>query len=97
MSKPELKAPAPRPAPPDHTASIARKVLAGLGAPGNLARVDVRRLWDECYRVNVLCTTTSGLMEIARITDSFFVVTSAEGEIVGSSPAIAHRYPRKSL
>ena len=93
MEKEKQAIKAPRPVKPDHSQGIARKILADLGKPSDLARIDVRPLWDECFRVNVLCTTSLGMMEITRITDSFFIMTSADGEIVGSSPTIRHRYP----
>jgi hypothetical protein len=69
---------------------IREQVLHSLGAPGDLLNVDVRRLWSDRFRVNVLvgnayCT--------ARICDSFFLITNPDGIIIDSCPKIERLYP----
>ena len=68
---------------------IGKQVLATLGTPEHLYRVDVWPLWGECYRVNVL---VSAGMAAARIVHSFFVNADAAGEIVTATPRITRHY-----
>ena len=66
-------------------------VLDRLGRPNNLYRVDVKKLWGDKFRVNVLCTVEKGLrLDIVRITDSFFATVSDLG--IETVPAIAKKY-----
>lgn len=75
---------------PDALATAIRGgVLGILGRPGNLYRVAVLPLWDDCYRVNVL---TGPDAATARVADSFFVVADDRGAIVRSVPAITRQY-----
>jgi hypothetical protein len=68
---------------------IGRQVMALLGNPDQLYRVDVWPLWGEHYRVNVL---VSAGLATARIAHSFFVSVNSTGEIVTSAPLITRRY-----
>ena len=70
-------------------AVIARQVLALLGRPGDLYRVEVRPLWERRYRVNVL---TGGSSASAAIAHSYFLETDADGKIVTATPEITRRY-----
>lgn len=67
---------------------IRRLVLASLGTPRDLFGVRVNRLWDNCYRVNVLTgidlTSTS-------VSASYFITTDEAGNILRSDPAISQR------
>jgi hypothetical protein len=71
------------------TALIGNHVLHALGLPGDLRRVQIRRLWENRYRVNVLVgidvTTT-------KVAHSFFLVTDGEGNVSATSPAITRQY-----
>ena len=69
------------------SAAIAGRVLHALGETDVPRRVDVRRLWDGHYRVNVLV----GEDAAARITHSFVVVTDGDGAILASTPQIARQ------
>lgn len=54
-----------------------------LGVPGDLERVQVRHLWDDRYRVNVLVGVDAAS---ARVANSFFMVADNEGNILGGKP-----------
>jgi hypothetical protein len=69
-------------------ALIASAVLRALGRPGDLRSVQVRWLWDQYCRVNVL----TGEDASAVITHSYFLTTDGAGEILEASPAITRRY-----
>lgn len=69
--------------------AIGKNVLRALGRPGDLQRLQIRRLWDDFYRVNVL---TGGAPASARIAHSYFLAADAEGAIAWSAPDIARVY-----
>jgi hypothetical protein len=60
-------------------------VLRALGEPGGLGRVQVRSLWDNYYRVNVIVGDDPGC---ARIVRSYFLQTDAAGNVLESTPRI---------
>jgi len=70
-------------------ARIAQAVLRALGKPGDLRTVQVRRLWDNCYRVNIL---TGDLLATAAIAHSYFLTADNDGEVLQASPMIERRY-----
>jgi hypothetical protein len=70
-------------------AVIGKHVLHALGQPGNLHRVQVRRLWNEHYRVNVLVGVDAAS---ARVANSYFLVTDGDGAIVAATPRITRQY-----
>lgn len=70
-------------------ALIGEQVIHQLGQPGNLHTVQVRKLWDEHYRVNIVVGTDAATVRIA---DCFFLVTDTSGNILQSSPKIVKRY-----
>ena len=69
-------------------ALIAAAVLRALGRPDALRAVQVRWLWDDHYRVNVL----TGEDGPAAITHSYFLTADGAGVILESSPAIVRTY-----
>jgi hypothetical protein len=69
------------------SAAIAGHVLHALGETDVPRRVDVRRLWDGRYRVNVLVGEDAS----ARIAHSFFVVTDGDGAILACTPQITRQ------
>jgi hypothetical protein len=73
----------------DLKAVIAKKVIQQLGEPINLRRVEVRRLWENRYRVNVFVGAES---VSATLPNSYFLVVDGEGDIVTSTPAITRQY-----
>jgi len=62
---------------------IEEQVIHRLGAPAGLRKVQVRRLWDAHYRVNVLVGENAAS---AKITNSYFVESDNDGNIVKSNP-----------
>jgi len=62
-------------------------VLAALGEPPALLRVQVKPLWGSYYRANVFV----GKGFTARMAHSFFLNVD-DGEIVSSAPAIQRLY-----
>ena len=60
-------------------------VLRALGEPGGLGRVQVRSLWGNYYRVNVIVGDDPGCAKIVR---SYFLETDGEGNIVDSTPKL---------
>jgi hypothetical protein len=71
--------------------AIARRLLDGLGRPADLRGVQVRHLWGERYRVNVIVGPESANVTVAH---SYFLVADADGNIIDSTPAITKVYPR---
>jgi len=75
---------------------LERQVIERLGEPENLHKIAVKPLWDDFYRVNVICEEEAEGIQMAlsqyRITDSFFVQASPEGGIIRSKPEITKRY-----
>jgi hypothetical protein len=67
---------------------IRRNVLRALGEPANPFLVQVLRLWERHFRVNILVGETL----LATIAHSYFVEADADGRIVTSTPAILRRY-----
>jgi hypothetical protein len=72
------------------------EILSRLGTPPNLQHIVVKRLWDDYYRVNVVCThaTQGDLLALSQleITDSFFVRASPEGGVLRAEPPIVRKY-----
>jgi hypothetical protein len=62
-------------------------VLAALGEPPDLLRVQVKPLWGSYYRAHVFV----GKGFTARMTHSFFLDVD-DGEIASSAPAIQRLY-----
>ena len=70
-------------------ALIGGHVLRALGQPGALHRVQVRQLWGDHYRVNVLVGADAAQAKIAH---SYFLVVDPAGAILISTPAILKQY-----
>lgn len=70
-------------------ALVREQVIYILGTPDDLLRVQVRRLWKDNYRVNVL---VGAYATAVRILDSYFVTVDDEGKIVESTPTLVNRY-----
>ena len=65
---------------------IGEQVIHRLGQPDGLQRVQVRPLWQDHYRVNVLVGANAASALIAH---SYFVEADADGNIIESTPKIA--------
>jgi hypothetical protein len=70
-------------------AVIADHVLNTLGRPGDLHKVEVRPLWDDHYRVNVLVGVDAAAV---RVSHSYFLVANRDGTITASTPKITRQY-----
>ena len=62
---------------------IEEQVIHRLGKPVGLHKLQVRRLWEDHYRVNVLFGENAAS---AKIANSYFVETDSDGNIVDSNP-----------
>lgn len=66
---------------------VIRLVIARLGRPKNLVRVDAKKLWDNHFRVNVICEMgMDGSLHKLAITESYFVTLAEDG--ISSNPPI---------
>ena len=73
----------------DQLKSVIRsRVLHALGGQNRLGRVDVRALWDDYYRVNVLVGENPGCIIIA---SSYFIEADQQGNILQSQPPLSHK------
>lgn len=70
-------------------AVIGKHVIHALGQPGDLHRVQVRQLWEDHYRVNVL---VGGDPASAKVAHSYFLVADSEGNVIASTPTITRQY-----
>ena len=70
---------------------IGNHVLSALGKPANLLQIQVRPLWDERYRVNVL---VGPHVASARVANSFFLTVDEDGNVITSTPPIEKLYGR---
>ncbi len=68
---------------------IGEQVMQVLGQPGDLCRVQVRRLWADRFRVNVLVGPNAVSVRVAH---SFFLVTDPDGNIITSAPKLTRHY-----
>ncbi len=68
---------------------IGQHVMRGLGQPGNLQLVQVRQLWEDRYRVNILVGVDAASVKVAH---SFFLETDGDGNVVASTPRITRQY-----
>lgn len=71
------------------SALIGEQLIHILGAPGDLLSIQVRRLWDDHYRVNVLVGLNAAC---PRIANSYFLKADSDGNIVASTPKITKQY-----
>ncbi len=68
---------------------IREQVIHALGTPGDLRSVQVRKVWDDHYRVNVLVNEAAGTVRVA---NSFFLVINADGGLIAATPKILKLY-----
>ena len=69
-------------------AHVGAQVMHTLGMPLGLHDVQVRRLWEDRYRVNVITGETAS----PKIANSYFVKADGDGNIVESTPKITKQY-----
>jgi hypothetical protein len=70
-------------------ALISEQVIYTLGEPAGLHKVQVQRLWEDHYRVNVLIGPDA---VSARIANSYFLTADSDGKIIASNPKLTKRY-----
>jgi hypothetical protein len=70
-------------------ALIGEQIIHTLGRPASLRELQVRRLWEDHYRVNVFIGPDAAS---ARIANSYFVQADSNGNIVRSNPTITRQY-----
>jgi len=70
-------------------ALIREQVMHTLGEPVDLHKVQVRRLWEDHYRVNILVGQDAAS---AKITNSYFLTSDSTGKIITSNPKLTKRY-----
>lgn len=70
-------------------ALIGERVIHTLGAPDGPHQVQVRRLWEDHYRVNIFIGSD---VAPARVAHSYFLVTDGGGNIVAATPKITRQY-----
>ena len=70
-------------------AKIGDHVMRTLGQPSDLHRLQIRRLWKDHYRVNVLVGVD---VVSTKVANSYFVVADGDGNIVRSNPKITREY-----
>ena len=70
-------------------ALIREQVIHALGEPAGLHKVQVQRLWEDHYRVNVLVGSDA---TSAKIVNSYFLRSDSDGKIIASNPKLAKRY-----
>ena len=68
---------------------IGKSVLNALGKPSDLLQVQVRSLWDQHFRVNVVVGPD---FLSSRIANSYFVKADEDGNVIGSTPPIKRQY-----
>jgi ABC-type Zn2+ transport system substrate-binding protein/surface adhesin len=77
---------------PNHTEKIKSQVLAKIGKPSRLDRVEVSRHHNGKYRVNIWeqpePDKTLAVSIAARIRSSFYLTVSDTGEIIHSNPPL---------
>src|SRR5437868_5983152 len=70
-------------------ARIGKAVIRALGDPHDLLRVQVRQVWEDHYRVNVLVGANAAC---ARVAHSYFLGADSNGAILTSTPKITKQY-----
>ena len=68
---------------------ISEQVIHALGKPIGLRDVQVRKLWPDHYRVNVVVGENASSVSIAH---SYFLVINSEGCLISANPRITKQY-----
>jgi len=68
---------------------IGKQVIHTLGQPGHLHEVQVRFLWEDRYRVNILVGLDAASAKVAH---SYFLLADGDGNILASTPKITRQY-----
>ena len=68
---------------------ISEQVIHALGKPIDLRKVQVRKVWKDHYRVNVIVGMNAGSVRLA---NSYFVVINSDGCLITATPKITKQY-----
>ena len=68
---------------------IREQVIHALGMPTDLRNVQVRKIWDDHYRVNVLVGMNAASIRVA---NSYFLVVDSDGCVIAATPKITKLY-----
>src|SRR5947209_1257276 len=83
-----------QPAAKSDNAAVGDYVIRNLGRPSNLVAVQIRRLWEDHYRVNILVGENAASVTIPH---SYFLVMGSDGSCLSSNPAIKREYQHKKI
>jgi hypothetical protein len=70
-------------------AALGEQVIHILGQPQHLHSIQVRHLWEDHFRINVLIGANSSVTQIAH---SYFVQMGEHGNILSSTPKLKNVY-----
>jgi len=77
----------------DKEAAIRKAVLDRLGTPPHLMGIKVHNVWEDNWRVNVVCEKqNNSSVRTGTYSDCFFITVSPGGEIIASQPEIKRKY-----
>ena len=68
---------------------IRKQIMDVLGQPLDLLKVQVRPIWADRYRVNVVVGKNAGS---AKVSNSFFIIADSTGSLISSTPSITKQY-----
>jgi len=68
---------------------ISEQVIHALGRPTDLRDVQVRKVWDDHYRVNIIVGANAGSVRVA---NSFFLKIDSKGGLIATTPTITKQY-----
>lgn len=68
---------------------IREQLIHAIGTPINLRNVQVRKVWNHHYRVNVIVGVNAGSLRIA---NSYFLKIDNDGSLVAATPKITKQY-----
>jgi hypothetical protein len=68
---------------------IREQVIHALGTPTDLRTVQVRKVWDHHYRVNVIVGANAGSVRVA---NSYFLRIDSDGSLIAATPKITKQY-----
>ncbi len=68
---------------------IREQVIEALGKPIDLHNVQIRKVWKNHYRVNVIVGANAGSVRVA---NSYFLVIDGDGNVTAATPKITKQY-----
>ena len=68
---------------------IREQVIQALGRPIDLRNVQVRKVWNDHYRVNVIVGANAGSVRVA---NSYFLIIDGDGSLIAATPTITKQY-----